>query len=64
MNKRHPVKCSNRGPCFGIGFDGGCTVLASPYEGKGACPFQKPDRYVTKKKVYPYNGDYGKGDEE
>lgn len=58
MNKKKEVPCSNKGPCFGKGFNGKCVVLATPYE-ENQCPFQKKERFVTKGKVYPYNVHYG-----
>lgn len=56
--------CTEKGECFarqGLIKHGRCTILdnAQAY-GYGTCPFQKPEREVTKGKVYPYDPYYGK----
>jgi hypothetical protein len=63
MNKTRHVECSNDGQCFGMGVNGFCVVLSTPYE-KGKCPFQKRERFVTNGKIYPYNTHYGRLEED
>lgn len=37
-----------------------CTVLSTPYQNDGECPFCKPDRAVTNEVFYPYRTELGK----
>ena len=54
---RNAEMCPSDQPCFGKTIIGECKVLVTPYKA-GTCPFQKPERDVTKGKRYPYNMDY------
>lgn len=56
--KLNIMECEQKGKCFAKTERGYCLILKGEGYEQGKCPFQKPERGVTKGKYFPINENY------